>query len=104
MSRGPRHGVPVGAAVHAAAGRRGPVRSPLVASAYAATVRAQAAILPVINAQVDEMEEQVDAHFSKHPDAKVYLSQPGRDRAAGTLCVDRLAPRQRVLPAAPGTR
>ena len=48
-----------------------------MASAYAATVRAQTAILAVINAQVDAMQEQVDAHFSKHPDAKVYLSQPG---------------------------
>jgi transposase len=49
----------------------------VVASAYAATVRAQAAILTVVNAQVDAMQEQVEAHFSQHPDAKVYLSQPG---------------------------
>jgi transposase len=49
----------------------------VVASAFAATVRAQTAILAVINAQVEAMQKQVDAHFSKHPDAKVYLSQPG---------------------------
>lgn len=49
----------------------------VVASAYAATVRAQVAILAVLNTQVDAMEEQVEAHFGQHPDAEVYLSQPG---------------------------
>jgi transposase len=49
----------------------------VVATAYAATVRAQVAILTVLNEQIATMAEQVDAHFSKHPDAKVYLSQPG---------------------------
>ena len=50
---------------------------PVVAAAYAATVRAQAAILTVLNTQIKAMEEQVEEHFGKHPDAKVYLSQPG---------------------------
>ena len=50
---------------------------PVVAAAYAATVRAQAAILTVLNTQINAMEEQVEEHFGKHPDAKVYLSQPG---------------------------
>jgi transposase len=50
---------------------------PIVTAAYAATIRAQVAILTVLNTQVKSIEEQVDAHFSKHPDAKVYLSQPG---------------------------
>jgi transposase len=50
---------------------------PVVAAAYAATVRAQVAILTVLNTQIKVMEEQVEAHFGKHPDAKVYLSQPG---------------------------
>jgi transposase len=50
---------------------------PVVASAYAAPVRAQAAILAVLNIQIKAMEEQVEEHFGKHPHAKVYLSQPG---------------------------
>ncbi len=50
---------------------------PVVAAAYATTVRAQAAILTVLNTQIKAMEEQVEEHFGKHPDAKVYLSQPG---------------------------
>jgi transposase len=50
---------------------------PVVAQAYAASVRAQAAILAVLNTQVKAMEKQVDAHFGRHPDADIYLSQPG---------------------------
>jgi transposase len=50
---------------------------PVVAGAYAATVRAQAAILTVLNTQIATMEEQVTAHFGQHPDTELYLSQPG---------------------------
>jgi transposase len=50
---------------------------PIVAGAYAATVRAQVAILTVLNAEIATMEEQVEAHFGQHPDAEIYLSQPG---------------------------
>jgi transposase len=49
----------------------------VVTAAYAATVRAQVAVLTVLNAEIETMEEQVDAHFGKHPDAEIYLSQPG---------------------------
>ena len=49
----------------------------LVTAAYAAQVRAQVAILGTLNAQVEAMEEQVTTHFSEHPDAEIYLSQPG---------------------------
>lgn len=50
---------------------------PVVAGAYAVTVRAQVAILTTINAQIEVMEQQVGAHFGRHPDVEVYLSQPG---------------------------
>jgi transposase len=49
----------------------------VVTSAYAATVRVQVAILTVLRTQVAELEELVEANFSKHPDADIYLSQPG---------------------------
>ena len=49
----------------------------VVAAAYAATVRAQVAILTTLNAEITTMEEQVEAHFGQHPDAEIYLSQPG---------------------------
>jgi len=48
-----------------------------VTAAYAATVRAQVAILTTLGAQITTMAEQVDAHFGQHPDAEIYLSQPG---------------------------
>ncbi|WP_346539597.1 IS110 family transposase [Micromonospora sp. DPT] len=49
----------------------------LVTGAYAATVAATVAILQTLNAQIRTMESQVEAHFGQHPDAEVYLSQPG---------------------------
>jgi transposase len=48
-----------------------------VTAAYAATVRAQAAVVTTLNAEIAALEEQVAAHFGRHPDAEVYLSQPG---------------------------
>ena len=39
---------------------------PDVTAAYAATVRAQAAILATLNVQIKAMEEQVEAHFGQH--------------------------------------
>ncbi|MGH3327528.1 MAG: IS110 family transposase [Streptomycetales bacterium] len=50
---------------------------PVVAGAYAAAVRAQVAILTVLNEQIAVMQEQVEAHFGRHPDAEIYTSQPG---------------------------
>ena len=55
----------------------------VVAAAYAATVRAQVAILTVLTEQINAMGEQIEANFSKHPDAEVYLSQPGLGAVLG---------------------
>jgi transposase len=49
----------------------------IVATAYAATVRALVAVLQTLNTEITTLEEQVGAHFGQHPDAEVYLSQPG---------------------------
>jgi len=49
----------------------------IVGQAYGATVRAQVAILATLNTQIKTMEEQVEAHSGRHPDAELYLSQPG---------------------------
>jgi transposase len=56
---------------------------PVVAGAYAVTVRAQVAILTTFNAQIELMEEQVGVHFGRHPDVEVYLSQPGLGATLG---------------------
>jgi transposase len=50
---------------------------PAVAAAYAATVRSQVALLTTLNAEITTMEAEVSAHFGRHPDAEIYLSQPG---------------------------
>jgi transposase len=50
---------------------------PAVAGAYAATVRAQVAILTTLNTEIATLQGQVEAHFGQHPDAEIYLSQPG---------------------------
>jgi hypothetical protein len=49
----------------------------IVAGAYAASVRATVAVLRTLNEQVKIMEGEVGACFGRHPDAEVYLSQPG---------------------------
>lgn len=52
-------------------------RAPLVTGAYAATVRAEVAVLLVVIEQVGALESEVETHFGLHPDAEVYTSQPG---------------------------
>ena len=48
-----------------------------ITAAYAAAIRATASVLITLNEQISELEGQVEAHFRRHPDAVIYLSQPG---------------------------
>ena len=50
---------------------------PTVASAYAAIVSGQVAILQTLNTQIEQLGEVVATHFGRHPDAEIYVSQPG---------------------------
>jgi transposase len=50
---------------------------PVIAAAYGATVRALAAIITTSNEQITALEGPVEACFGQHPDAEIYLSQPG---------------------------
>ena len=50
---------------------------PAVTAAYAASVRALAAVLVALNEQVKAMQGQVEAHFGQHPAAEIIVSQPG---------------------------
>ena len=54
-----------------------------VTAAYAATVRAQLAILTTLGAEIKIMREQVEQHFGQHPAAEIYLSQPGLGSVLG---------------------
>jgi transposase len=52
-------------------------RPPAVTAAYAATVRSLIAVITTLNEQVKTLQGQVEADFGRHPDAEIYLSQPG---------------------------
>jgi hypothetical protein len=49
----------------------------VIAEAYAASVQAGAAVIAALNEQCKVMEAKVSELFRRHPDAGVYLSQPG---------------------------
>ncbi len=50
---------------------------PLVEQAYASIVRSQVRLIAVLNTTIAEAAEVVEARFGQHPDAEIYLSQPG---------------------------
>ncbi|WP_431521639.1 hypothetical protein [Actinomadura madurae] len=41
------------------------------------------AVLQTLNAEIKILEGQVEAHFGRHPDAEIYLSQPGLGAVLG---------------------
>src|SRR5580658_47911 len=56
---------------------------PAVTAAYAVTVRSLIAVITVLNEQVKTLQGQVEADFGRHPDAEIYLSQPGLGHILG---------------------
>ena len=50
---------------------------PVVTAAYGATVRALVSLITTLNEQITLMQGQVEECFGQHPDAEIYLSQPG---------------------------
>jgi Transposase/Transposase IS116/IS110/IS902 family len=56
---------------------------PAVTAAYAGTVRSLIALIITLNEQVNVLDGQVREHFGRHPDAEVYLSQPGMGAVLG---------------------
>jgi transposase len=48
-----------------------------VAAAFGATTRAAVGIIAELNRQISELETSLAEHFETHPDADIYLSQPG---------------------------
>ena len=78
LTRASRRGVPAKAAQIQQALRAEQLPQPeRVVAAYAATVRAAVAVIGTLNAQIEALAGQVDAHFGEHPDAEIYRSQPG---------------------------
>ena len=56
---------------------------PALTAAYAATVRSLIAVITALNEQVRILQGQVEEHFGQHPDAEIYLSQPGMGAILG---------------------
>jgi len=52
-------------------------------AAYTATVRAHLSVIVTLNQQVKVLQGQVGEHFGQHPDAEIYLSQPGMGTVLG---------------------
>jgi transposase IS116/IS110/IS902 family protein len=77
------HVVDKAQAIRAALGAEHLTQPAAAVSAYAATVRAQVAILSTLNAEIARMEEQVKAHFGRHPEVEIYRSQPGLGEILG---------------------
>jgi transposase len=50
---------------------------PALTLAYAATVRSLLAVITTLNEQVKVLQQEVEAHFGRHPDAEIIVSQPG---------------------------
>jgi transposase len=73
-----RRGIAVKAArIHAILRAEHLGRPAVITHAYAATTRSTVAVLTVVIEQITALQQQVDAHFGRHPDAEIMLSQPG---------------------------
>jgi transposase len=58
-------------------------RHKVITGAYAATTRSIVAVLGVLNEQIKVLQEQVEQHFGRHPDAEIIMSQPGMGPITG---------------------
>jgi transposase len=63
---------------------------PALTAAYAGTVRSLIALIATLNEQVKALEAQVREHFGRHPDAEIYLSQPGIGAVLGARVLGEL--------------
>jgi Transposase/Transposase IS116/IS110/IS902 family len=78
LKRARRRGIPDKAdAILAALRSEQLAQPPALTAAYAATVRSLIAVITALNEQVRILQVQVEEHFGRHPDAEIYLSQPG---------------------------
>jgi transposase len=84
LKRARRRNIPDKATAILAALRSGQLGQPAaLTAAYAATARALISVITVLNEQVKALQGQVEEHFGQHPDAEIYLSQPGMGAILG---------------------
>ena len=63
--------------IRAALGTEQLAAAATVTAAFAATTRANVGIIAELNRHISELETTLANHFETHPDADIYLSQPG---------------------------
>jgi hypothetical protein len=84
LKRARRRNIPDRAtAILAALGGEHLAQPPALTAAYAVTASALIAVISALNEQVRLLEGQVGEHFGRHPDAEIYLSQPGMGAILG---------------------
>jgi transposase len=84
LRRANRRNVPDKATQIHAALRAPALRQPSpVQSAYAAVVSTQVRLIAALNSEIESLGEVVAAHFGRHRDAEIYLSQPGLGAVLG---------------------
>jgi transposase len=50
---------------------------PLTTQAFGVSARALITVITALTAEINTLQDEVDAYFGRHPDAEIYLSQPG---------------------------
>jgi hypothetical protein len=84
LKRARRRDIPAKATAILAALRSAQLGQPeAVTAACAVTARSLIAVITVLNEQVKALESEVEAVFGRHPDAEIYLSQPGLGSVLG---------------------
>lgn len=51
--------------------------APMVEAAFGHTVTAMVAVIAQLATQIEHLEQELNAHFERHPDAEILRSQPG---------------------------
>jgi transposase len=52
-------------------------RSPILSAASAAITRSLLSVITTLTSEISQLQGEVQAHFGRHPDTGIYLSQPG---------------------------
>ena len=71
------HAVARAEQIHAALGREQLALPAQLVAAYAAIVRAVCPLIAAFNAQISQLQQQVQDLFDQHSDVEIYRSQPG---------------------------
>lgn len=68
---------PAATKIHSALHSENLTALPLTTHAFGVSARALVAIITALTAEITTLQDEVDAYFGQHPDAEIYLSQPG---------------------------